>query len=134
MNLKVLLADDDEIVLSIHTTYLKKSGLSSNPLSFSNGKDILDYILMHQDAETIYLIFLDINMPILNGWEFLDEINTHSFAERIYIVLVTSSINKIDKQKALNYKNAIDFLEKPINMEDCIRIKSLPQISACFQK
>jgi CheY-like chemotaxis protein len=133
MSLKVLIADDDEVVITIHKTYLKKSGLSSNPLSFTNGKAVLDYLLTDQDSDTQYLIFLDINMPILSGWEFMDEVTVRSFSKRIHVILVTSSINKIDKEKALGYKNAIEFLEKPINIQDCIRIKSLPAISPYFQ-
>jgi CheY-like chemotaxis protein len=132
MNLKVLIADDDEIVISIHKTYLKKSGLSLNPLSFSNGKDMLDFLLMDKDSDHVYLIFLDINMPILNGWEFMDQISHHPSGSQIHVVLVTSSINKFDKEKALTYKNTIDYLQKPINLQDCLNIKSLPVIAGYF--
>jgi CheY-like chemotaxis protein len=134
MSLKVLIADDDEIVITIHKTFLKKSGITSDPLSFGNGKEVLDYLTIDKESDSEYLILLDINMPVLGAWEFLDEISAWSFANRIYVVLVTSSINKIDKEKALKYKNAVEFVEKPISMEDCMRIKTIAGISSYFKK
>jgi CheY-like chemotaxis protein len=128
-----VIADDDEIAIAIHKIYLKKSGLSLNPSSFINGKEALDYVSQSEDNNTIYLVFLDINMPVLNGWEFMDEIKNKPMENRVHIVLVTSSINKIDKEKAKNYTNTIDYLLKPITLEDCLRIKSLPVISVCFE-
>jgi CheY-like chemotaxis protein len=132
MGLKVLIADDDEIVITIHKTFLKKSGLSSDPKSFGNGKEVLDYLMTDQESDSLYLILLDINMPVLGAWEFLDEISTWSFADKIYVVLITSSINKTDKEKASKYKNAVEFVEKPITMEDCTRIKTIAGIASCF--
>jgi CheY-like chemotaxis protein len=134
MSLKVLIADDDEIAVTIHKTFLKKSGLSSDPESFGNGKEVLDYLIIDKESNSQYLILLDINMPVLGAWEFLDEVSTWSFTDRIYVVLITSSINKIDKEKALAYKNAVEFVEKPITMEDCMRIKTIAGISSYFQK
>jgi CheY-like chemotaxis protein len=132
MSLKVFIVDDDGVVVFLHKTSLKKSGLSINPLTFSNGKEALDYLLKHQDDEDEYLILLDINMPIMNGWKFLDEINLKSFANRVYVVMVTSSIYKNDRDKAMSYKNVIDFLVKPLNVESSDHVKSLPEIRAYF--
>jgi CheY-like chemotaxis protein len=129
MRLKVLIVDDDGIVLFLHKTSLKKTGISIDPLSFYNGKDALDYLLKNQNDDDIYLILLDINMPGMNGWEFLDEINIKSFKERVYVVMVTSSTYKREKDKAKLYENVIDFFEKPLDAESYNRIKSLPEIS-----
>jgi CheY-like chemotaxis protein len=134
MNLKILIADDDEVAITIHKTFFRISGLELDPVCFSNGKEVLNYLETNQNYETDYLIFLDINMPVMDAWEFMDEVITHPFADRIYVILVTSSINNSDKEKAMTYKNTIDFIEKPINMNECKRIKSLPKISSYFQK
>ncbi|HXA00362.1 MAG TPA: response regulator [Cytophagaceae bacterium] len=133
MNLKVLIVDDDGIVVFLHKTSLRKSGLSFNPLTFSNGKEALDYLLTNHNNDDTYLILLDINMPVMNGWEFLDQINLKSFADQVYVVMVTSSIYKKDRDKAMAYKNVIDFLVKPLSTESYDHVKLLPEISDYFK-
>lgn len=133
MKLKVLVVDDDDIVVMIHTTLIKKSKLDLNPLSFSNGKDVLAYLSGNQNPDQKYLVFLDINMPEVNGWDFMDAINIEAFTDQIFIVMVTSSINKIDKEKAKSYHKVIAFLEKPMKKEDCEQIMLLPEVSDFFQ-
>lgn len=132
MNLEVLLVEDDEILVIIHENWVQKSGISNHPLTFLNGKLAWDYLLENQAKDKHYLILLDINMPIMSGWELLDKLNNLSFSEQIYVVMVSSSTSLKDKEKALTYKNVIDFIEKPINLERCNRIKALPQIKPFY--
>ena len=133
MSLKVLIVDDDDIVIFLHETLIDMSGLSSQPAIAINGKEALEYITKSQDDDdSKYLIFLDINMPVMNGWELLDEINTQLFSDRVFVVMVTSSTDAKDKEKSMTYKNVIDFLEKPLSIEDCDRIKFSQQVSSYF--
>ena len=133
MSLKVLIVDDDDIVVFLHKTILKKSGLNLNVLSFSNGKEALNYLLKNKKDNDQFLVLLDINMPIMNGWEFLEQIKQTSLAERVHVVMVTSSVYKKDQDKATSYKNVIDFLVKPFKTESYDRIKSLPEVSGHFK-
>jgi two-component SAPR family response regulator len=130
MNLKVLIVDDDEIIVVIHTILIKKSNLETSPLTFNKGKEAIDYLKKNQDNSDTYLIFLDINMPEMSGWEFLEEVN--KIKNNVFIVMVTSSVNKVDKDKSLLYDKIIYFLEKPLKKEDCDNIKLLPQILKYF--
>lgn len=132
MSLKVLIVDDDDVVIFLHQTILDMCGLSSDPITAINGKEALEYITRNQNNNFQYLIFLDINMPVMNGWELLDEIKRNLFSEEVFVVVVTSSIYPKDKEKSIKYRNVIDFLEKPLSIEDCERIKFLQKVSAYF--
>jgi CheY-like chemotaxis protein len=122
MSLKVLIVDDDEIVIMIHRMMTIKSGLSADPICFSNGADAVAYLQSNFTEKDNYLVLLDLNMPLMNGWEFLDSIGPFPGLE---IVIVTSSIDNRDHEKAKTYKQVIDFIEKPLNLETCAKIKNL---------
>jgi CheY-like chemotaxis protein len=126
------MVDDDEMVVYLQQAFLVKSGISLDPLIAYSGGEALEYIKSISEDNPHILLFLDINMPDMSGWEVLDEINERSLAERIYVVIITSSVNKSDKEKAGTYKNIIAYFEKPININDFKKIRSLDAISGYF--
>lgn len=132
MSLKVLIADDDEVVIFLQKMMVVHSGLSPEPISFNDGKAAIDYLNEQYKEGDSYLILLDINMPVMNGWEFLDAIQTMPFSNAVSVVMVTSSIDSKDRDKAKQYTQVIDYIEKPLNIETCNRIKRLPQIADLF--
>ena len=94
------------------------------------GKNINEYITMvklKKAASLIkdenYTIFLDINMPEMNGWEFLNEIKSFVSPQNTTIYLLTSSINKLDKEKATHFPIINQYLSKPICKEILKKIK-----------
>ena len=125
--LKVLIIDDDSIVLFIQEKMLKKYGITDSPCSFQDARKAIDF-LETQKSEDIFLILLDINMPGMNGWEFLEKIRSMEISEKVFVFMVTSSIDSYDKEKAKNYKNVISFIEKPISEDNCIKIKEHPEL------
>jgi len=132
MKLEVLIVDDSEVVLFLHTEILAYSELSKSVFTATDGEKALDFIDQSQNNNTHYLVFLDINMPIMDGWEFLEEIQSRENKDKIYVIMVTSSINNYDKNKSLKYKQVIGFFEKPITYEDCIKIKSEKLLRSFF--
>lgn len=132
MSLKVLVVDDDEVVIFLHKMMAVHSGLSPEPISFKDGKAAIEYLKEQYKEGDFYLILLDINMPVMNGWEFLDAIQTMPFSNLTSVVMVTSSIDSIDRDKAKQYTQVIDYVEKPLNIETCNRIKRLPQMASLF--
>lgn len=115
MSLKIIITDDDAMTLFLHKALIKKSGLSPEPLAFSSATATLSWLDDSKDDETV-LVFLDINMPVMSGWEFLDIISTRPYSEKILVVMVTSSVDKADSIKAKQYKQVIDYLEKPVSI------------------
>jgi CheY-like chemotaxis protein len=130
MNLDLLLVDDDAVVQLLHTITLKSNGFHNNPVLCNNGKEALTHITENKLSNKKYLIFLDINMPVMGGWEFLDELSKYSeLMECSKVIIVSSSINTGDKIKAFQYSNVIDYFEKPISesMLDDLKLR-IPNI------
>jgi CheY-like chemotaxis protein len=123
MSLRVLIVDDDEIVVFLHELVIVESGLADEPLSFADGKAALDYLNKNSSPGEQYLVFLDINMPLMNGWQLLDAVQESAYCDQVSVVMVTSSIDARDSEKAKDYSLIIDYLEKPINMEVLSRVK-----------
>lgn len=116
MTLEVLIADDDVMINMIHTKMVENIGFHAHPVSFLNGKELLDHILDHNRAGITYCVLLDINMPFMNGWDFLDALSQEEINARILVVIISSSVDAIDKEKAVGYPQVIDYLVKPINL------------------
>lgn len=133
MNLKVLIIDDDQVVIFIQKKLMARNEISDCPVVFKNARPALDFIAA-EDENKEFLILLDINMPGMNGWDFLDELNNEPDKDRYHVIMVTSSVEQRDKEKAAKYSMVREFLEKPVTNESCQKIKDIPEISHFFLK
>lgn len=129
--LKVLIVDDDEIVLLVQRKILQRCAITNTPLSFSKARAALNFLEEQEPGN--FLILLDINMPEMNGWQFLQKLKELQNPGNIYVIMVTSSIDNYDKEVAQNYPHVIGFVEKPITTHNCGKIKDLPEISRYFK-
>lgn len=129
--LKILIIDDDDIVLMIERKLLERSGFTNEIFPFKKGEFALEYLMTGLPNQN-YLILLDINMPGMNGWQFLEKLQELKVAPRAYVIMVTSSIDGYDREVADKYSNVIGFIEKPITQVNCEKIKNLPKIKAFF--
>lgn|SRR5690606_3181866 len=129
--LKVLIIDDDDIVLLVERKMLQRCLISTEPLSFKGGKQALEYLKETNDNEDV-LILLDINMPQMNGWEFLQHLEELQNESKIYVIMVTSSIDRYDKEVAQKFSKVIGFIEKPITAENCEKIKTIREMVNYF--
>jgi len=118
MKLKVLIVDDDEIILVLHKVRVKKSGLDSQPICLLDGAAAMDYLKANDHSDTHFLLLLDINMPKMNGWELLHALDSTSLKAKISVAIVTSSIDQNDRDLAAKNKLVFGYFEKPL--EDSI--------------
>ena len=132
MSLKVLLTDDDKMAVFLQKIIITESGLATNVLSFSNGLETLDYLNANDEPKNEYIIFLDINMPVMNGWDFLDQAINQPYSKRIYIVMASSYSEVKDRETSVRYPQVIRIFEKPITLEICHKIMKLPVIARHF--
>lgn len=130
--LKVLIIDDDDIVLLVESKIMQRCGISKAPLTFNSGKLALEYLKQEDQAQN-FIILLDINMPGMSGWDVLEKLEQLNLAKNFFVIMVTSSIDRYDKEIAVKYKNVISFIEKPITTRNCDEIKSLPAIKHFFE-
>lgn len=113
MTMEILLIDDDAITNFVHQNIIE-SKLPGMPIKiFYNGQTALDHICAH--PETKFLVFLDLNMPIMNGWEFLEAIAPKIDTLKVNIHVLTSSIDPRDHQITDAMPFVRSFLEKPLD-------------------
>jgi CheY-like chemotaxis protein len=103
--------------------------MASDPLSFGDGTEALNYLDQNYKEEDYYLVLLDINMPVMNGWELLKAISEKPYSSHVFFAMVTSSVDRADREKAKLYSQVIDFVEKPISTEECNRLMDSPPIA-----
>ena len=132
MSLNVLIVDDDPIFVMMHKLKVKMSSIADNPQIHHNGKSALESIVGNKEDDASFLIFLDINMPVMNGWDLLNALQVSPISDKVFVALVTSSVDKMDKERASRYPQVIGFYEKALNVETCIEIKTNPAIAHFF--
>ncbi|WP_373523210.1 two-component system response regulator [Aquiflexum sp.] len=124
INMPVIIVDDEPGILFLHELMVSESNLADQIFTFSNPKEGLDFIVKLSNSDTPLLIILDINMPVFNGWDILDKLDELNIPANAIVIMATSSIHKSDKERSCLYKRVKMFFEKPINLDDCKRIKA----------
>ncbi|WP_322570061.1 response regulator [Rhodohalobacter sp.] len=132
MNPQVMLVDDDAGVLFLHELMVLESGFSDQITSFYKAETALNDLADQKNQDSEIVIFLDINMPGMSGWDFLKKLESSDFDKGVYIVMVTSSVHSSDRITANNFKHVIDFIEKPLNLEICEKLKGHESLKHLF--
>jgi CheY-like chemotaxis protein len=122
MSYDVVVVDDDDIILFLHSKAIQASGLHEQPKTFSSATEALDFFDSLSIHSQPILLFLDINMPVMDGWGLLDIIHREDFDIKIEIVMVTSSVDQGDKKKAATYSKIIHFVEKPFTKANLLQL------------
>ena len=125
---EILIVDDDKVVSLLHKNHIRRFNSSCSPIMCYNGQEALDYLLEKDEKKKNFLIFLDLNMPVIDGWGLLDHIEEHPFLSNISIVIVTSSIHSADETRAAKYKKVIFFCRKPLTEESIQKIIALKEV------
>jgi signal transduction histidine kinase len=82
----------------------------------ANGKEALDYL---QDHAPPGLIFFDLMMPVMDGWELYAALKT----EPILASVPTVILSCVDPSRtAWRHLDVVAYLEKPVRMEQLLRI------------
>ncbi|TVR29251.1 MAG: response regulator [Balneolaceae bacterium] len=132
MNSRIMLVDDDAGVLFLHELMIQESGLADYVHAFDKAEKALQFLNNREKNGMEYLVFLDINMPGMNGWDFLDKLDDSTAGLGVTVVMVTSSVNRADREMAGLYRRVVDFIEKPITLEICKKLKENSSLSHIF--
>jgi two-component SAPR family response regulator len=120
-NMQFIIIDDEEITLFIHKRIITVALGITNIRTFSCAATALRFFQndFRVDTNTNTVIFLDLNMPLISGWDFLEFFKDFDdeIKNAVHIYIVTSSIDLIDKRKALLNNNVIAFISTPITKE-----------------
>ena len=112
---EILLIDDDPMTNFINKTVIKSEFPDYSLIIFENGMDAIEHI--RENPESSYLIFLDINMPVMDGWEFLEKISEDTSQYNLVIHILSSSLDSVDKRKAEESHLVTSFLTKPLQKD-----------------
>lgn len=116
--LKIMLVDDQKMANFINKKLIEVTNFAEKIIDYT----LPQKALLEIDQEKPDLIFLDLNMPDINGWGFLDALRERNVNTQV--VIVTSSTSTIDKQKAQNYNQVVDFLVKPLSKTSILDLKN----------
>ncbi|WP_396633067.1 two-component system response regulator [Maribacter sp. R86514] len=114
MNYEILLIEDDPIFTFLLEKGIKHADLKGDTISFLNGKLAIEYLNKEYSDQKNYIIFLDLNMPVMNGWEFMDELESLASTDNCMVFVLTSSAYRDDIEKLKKKPLVADFVTKPI--------------------
>lgn len=105
----ILIAEDDNINFMLLQKIMKSKGYKI--IRAQNGKEAVDICLNNPN---IYLVLMDIRMPIMDGYEAFGKIS--SIKPNLPIIAQTAFSSEEDKEKIFKL-GFHDFIAKPINRE-----------------
>lgn len=118
----VYIIDDDKANNFLTKIMLEDAGIF-NSRQFRLAGDALQELQRVYDAklteEYPLIILLDINMPLMDGWGFMEEFRKFPEEQRHVskIFLLSSSDYHGDKERAKDFPEVVDFLNKPVTDE-----------------
>lgn len=102
---KVLLIEDDQLIVNVYSTYLKNEG--HEVVSLFEGSQALQTAIDFQPG----LILLDIMVPKLSGAQILEELRKEPLLANIPIIIYTN-LSSEEKAREMLDKGATEFISK----------------------
>ena len=124
--MKILIADDEMIMLKIIELRLKKDG--HEVIVTSNGQEALEQIKL-QDPD---MIIADIMMPFISGLEIVSVIKQSGLHRKVPIIILSSMGQENVVLEAFNL-GADDYITKPFSPNELsMRVKRLAPATSLF--
>lgn len=117
--IRIILVDDEERIRKGIEKLIGRSGYDVEVVgSFKNGREALDFALS-QPEDAIDAVLTDIKMPIMDGLKLISRLRR----ERPQMIFVVVSVyNEFEFAKQAMRYGAIDYLVKPIDLDELDRI------------
>lgn len=108
----IWVVDDDTIAVTIVSHLIGHQENLELLNTFRNAGEVMDAFI--QSEKHPDLIILDLNMPMMSGWDLLEEMKTKVSLNGIKVAIFTSSIDKRDQKKAMDFPCIIGYFVKPM--------------------
>ena len=120
-----MLLDDDDLVNFINQKVMESFHFSKNIYVNTSAKSALEFINNLTVAGNAgkdlvpQVIFIDLNMPLMDGFQFIQALlrNKNEYVQNTKLVILTSSVHEMDRIKARDISDNIEFLNKPLTKE-----------------
>jgi len=110
MNKKIIIAEDSSVIQNLTRKIL--SQLNFDIIAVKNGKEVL----AQMESNTIDLILLDINMPIMNGIECAKAIREGNNQSDTPLIAITGNANNYSLDD-FHEVGINEYLPKPLNFD-----------------
>ena len=114
---RIILVEDDPLDRMLTRRILEEMDIPAELITFSDGREFLDFVAEGGTIENASVILLDLKMPRVNGLEVLEQLHAQGRSARVPIVVMSSSSVKRDVDRAYEL-GARAFLTKPITHEE----------------
>lgn len=130
MKQHLILVEDDPIFTFLLEKAIKSSNIEGYVSAFQDGLAAIEHLEKVYVKNENYIIFLDLNMPVMNGWQFMEVLNSIADPINCMVFIVTSSNNPRDIDILMENPLVADFITKPVT--DAIISNMKEQITAKF--
>ena len=114
MNMRVLVAEDDEPVIELICAILQGAG--HGVMTARDGLEALD--LLNSNLPDV--ILLDVNMPRMSGFDVLERLKSHPTWNEVPVIMLTAQSSSEDIRKAMKL-GASDYIGKPFEPLQLLR-------------
>lgn len=115
-NKKVLIVDDDDMMLQM-AEYILKKDTEYTIIKANSGMQCLRFL---QGGEKIDLILLDIQMPGMDGIKTMELIQKHDYWKKIPVIFLTAASDRDTVLKA-GMMGAAGYVKKPFSPQDLLQ-------------
>jgi DNA-binding response OmpR family regulator len=112
-NRKILVVDDDELILN-----MMRDGLTKNGFEVIIAANGFEGILAVEE-EKPDLVITDIMMPKLSGIEFLKALKNNVATRNLQVILI-SAVDEVDMIQEGLAMGAVDYITKPFKMNEIV--------------
>lgn len=123
MTLSFIVIDESELDCFIARKIIQNASKGSDVEVFQNPLLAFDKIKTEnypkQLDNSLSIILLDLQMPLMNGFEFVEAFEKLEFniQQRYHIHILSSTRNKNDINRLLDYTSVFSVIEKPLTAE-----------------
>jgi CheY-like chemotaxis protein len=127
----ILIVEDNEAHAKLIGRDLRRSGVPNQIMRFVDGQEVLDFLYRRsspgRDADTPYLMLLDIKLPKVDGVEVLRQVKQDPELGNLPIIMVTSTDDPREIERCARLGSSA-YLTKPVDhakFVDAIRLVGL---------
>ena len=117
----IVMVEDDEGHARLIEKNVRRAGVNTEIVPFTNANSALDYILGSDRSgnsvqDRHLLILLDLNLPDMSGIDILEKVKSNPHAKRLPVVILTTTDDEREIQRCYDL-GANVYITKPVDYD-----------------